>query len=196
LCLFSFTSPAQNWKAINHQNNNKKAIVVNDTHIVSEYVFTEISELSEGKAYVAKGDLYAYIDQHGNDLSPYVFAEAGNFKDGYALVGDSINRSVINAKMQLVVPFAFFQARLPQLGLILVQSHEGLWGAYDTLGNQRIPCVYDLPPKILSLEKIIVRKNELYGVINDCNEVVFNYSYQYISEDGLGYRSGKYLRLF
>ncbi len=178
-----------------HPNNGKMAIV-KDSAVITDFVYSEISELSEGKAFVAKGDLYAYIDENGNDLSPYVFVEAGNFKDGYALVGDSTHRSIINAKMQLVVPLAFFQVRLPKLGLILVQSHEGLWGIYDTFGDQRVPCIYDLPPRILSLERIIVRKNDQYGVINDCHEVVFNCSYQYITSDGLAYRSGKYLRLF
>ena len=171
------------------------AIALNDS-LISGYEYSEVSELSENKAYVAKGELYAYINKYGVELSRYVFAEANNFKDGFAVVGDSINRSVINSKIQLVVPFAYFQARLPRLGLILVQTHEGLWGAYDVFGDMKLPCIYDLPPRIIDLERIVVRKNGLYGVVNDCNEIVFNCSYQFISPDGYAFKSGKYLRLF
>lgn len=193
--LLSLMSDAQQWEVKNHPNNRRKAIVV-DSIAISDYVYTEVSELSEGKAYVAQGDLYAYIDKQGNEVTPYVFAEANNFNNGFAVVGDSFNRSILNERMQLIIPFQFARVRLPVLGLILVQSHEGMWGAYDTLGNLMLPFVYDLPPQILSLDKIIVRKNEEYGVVNDCNETVFNCAYQYITAEGWAYKQGKYLRLF
>lgn len=187
---------AQHMGVKEHPNNRKMAITQNDSVVLSDYVYSEVSEWSENKAYVAKDDLYAYIDTSLKELSPYVFAEANNFKNGYAIVGDSFSRSVINKNMLMVLPFIFDEVRLPNNGLILVKSNDGLWGAYDTMGNQKLPIIYDLPPQILSLERIIVRKKELYGVVNDCNEIVFNCNYQYISTDGLGYKSGKYLVLF
>jgi hypothetical protein len=195
ILFFGFVANAQQWTAINHVNNGKKAVVFNSEQI-SDFIYTEISELAENKAYVAQGELYAYIDTGCQELSPYIFAEANNFNSGYAIVGDSFNLGVINVKMQIVTPLAFAQVRLPKLGLIVVQTHDGTWGAMDTLGNKRLPFIYNLPPQIIDLEHIIVCKNELYGVVNDCNDVVFNTAYQYISPKGLGYKSGKYLRLF
>ena len=186
---------AQQWSAINHPNNGKKAVEYNGEQI-SDFVYTEVSELSEDKVYVAQDGLYAYADTGCQELSPYVFAVANNFKNGYAIIGDSFNLGLINAKMQIVTPLSFAQVRLPKLGLIIVQTHDGTWGAMDTLGNNRLPFIYNLPPQIIDLEHIIVYKEELYGVVNDCNDVVFNTSYQYISPKGLGYKSGKYLRLF
>ncbi|MBT8327924.1 MAG: WG repeat-containing protein [Bacteroidia bacterium] len=196
LLFVGLSSWAQKRSVKKHPNNRKYAITLNDSTFLSDYEYSEVSEWSESKAYIAKGDLYAYIDSNLNELSPYVFAEANNFNKGYAIVGDSFNRSVITKNMHMVMPFIFDEVRLPDKGLILVKSHEGLWGAYDTMGNQKLPVIYDLPPQILTLERIIVRKNELYGVVNDCNETVFNCNYQYISSDGLGYKSGKYLVLF
>jgi len=195
LLLCSFCGFGQVWQVENQPNNRRKAILLDSVRI-TEYVYSEISELSEGKAYVAQGDLYAYIDVNGNELTPYIFAEANNFKDGFAIVGDSFNRSVINSRMQLIVPFAYAHVRLPQNGLIIVQSQEGLWGAYDTLGNQRLPFVYDIPPQIISDEYIIVRREEEYGLVNFDNEIMYNCAYQYIKPNGMAYRKGKYLRLF
>ena len=156
ISVFGF---GQTWQVENHSNNRRKAILV-DSNRISEYIYSEISELSEGKAYVAQGDLYAYIDVKGNELTPYVFAEANNFKNGFAVVGDSFNISILNSRMQLIIPFAYSQARLPKNGIIVVQSQEGLWGAFDTLGNQRLPFVYDIPPHIISPDQIIVRRGE------------------------------------
>ncbi len=186
---------AQHWEVKPHPNNRYKAIM-RDSMLISDYVYTEVSMLTEAKAFVAQGDLYAYIDEKGMELTPYVFVEANNFNGGYAIVGDSFNRSVINDRMQLIVPFKFSRVQLPKFGLIAVQSHEGLWGAYDTEGNLKLPLIYDLPPYIISLEKIIVRQEEEYGIVNDCNETIFNCAYQYITIEGFAYKQGKFLRLF
>lgn len=191
----SLISQAQQWEAKTHPNTKLKAIAV-DTVLVSGYLYTEISEWSENKAYVAQGGLYAYVNKRGEELSPYIFVEASNFKEGYAVIGDSFNRSVINDSMRLLVPLLFAKVRRPQLGLILVQSHQGKWGAYDISGDNTVPLVYDLPPYIVSLDKIIVRKEGQYGVINNCNDVVYNCTYQYISAQGRAYKSGKFIRLF
>ena len=193
--LCNLLSNAQAWQVLNHPNNGKKAIIHNGKQ-VCDYVFTEVSELAKNKAYVAQGELFAYIDTTCKEFTPYIFAEANNFTDGFAIVGDSFNLGIINKKMQVAAPLQFAQVRLPKLGLIIGQTHTGTWGALDTLGKIRLPFIYDLPPQIIDLEHIIVRSNDLYGVVNDCNEIIFNTAYQFISSQGLGYRSGKYLRLF
>ena len=198
LILFSVVATfafAQGWEVKDHPNNRRKAIVA-DSVTISDYMYTEVSELSENKAYVSQGDLYAYIDLVGSELTPHVFAEANNFSNGFAIVGDSFSKSILNEKMQFVGPLKFQEVRLPKYGLIVVQSSSGTWGVYDTKGVLKLPLVYDLPPNIVNLETIIVRKNELYGVVNDCNESRYNCRYQYIDPNGLGYQSGTYLRLF
>ncbi len=195
ICLATSTAFAQSWQVKNHPNSTRKAILM-DSVFISEYVYTEVSELSEDKAYVSRGELYAYINKGGEELTPYVFAVASNFTDGYAIVGDSNAQSVINDRLQLIGPLKYFRARLPVQGLIVVQSFSGTWGVYDVAGNIKLPFIYDLPPNIVNRDCIIVRKNEDYGVVNDCNEIIFNCAYQYISTDGLGYRQGNYLRLF
>lgn len=195
ICLATCTAFAQSWQVKNHPNSTRKAILMDSVRI-SAYVYTEVSELSEDKAYVSRGELYAYINENGKELTPYVFSVVSNFTDGYAIVGDSFNKSILNEKMHAIVPFRFAHVRLPQNGIILVQSHQGKWGAYNVFGELKLPVIYDLPPLILSLNKIIVRQSELYGMVNDCNEIVFNFSYQYITTAGFGYVRGKYLKLF
>lgn len=193
--VIAVLSQAQQLEVKTHPKTKLKAIVI-DSFIITDYKYSEVSEFLENKAYVAQGGLYAYINKAGEKLTPHVFVEATNFKNGYALVGDSFNRSLINDKMHLLLPLIFAKVRRPHFGLILVQSHEGKWGAYDTLGNKKVPLVYDLPPYIVSLDKIIVRQGEKYGVINDCNEVVYNCTYQYITAQGMAFKRGKYIQLF
>ena len=188
-------SSAQMWEVKKEPNKRRMAIQLDSTS-VTDFVYSEISELSENKAYVAKGDLYAYVDSEANELTPYIFTQVSNFTNGYAIVGDSFHQSILNEKMQMLLPLSFYEVRLPKHGLIVVQSDEGLWGVYDLMGHEKLPPVYDLPPKILNRETILVRKNELYGVVNDCNEVVHSINFQYITSAGLGYKQGKYLRLF
>lgn len=187
---------AQVWTVENHPNNGKMAIIVDDSVQLSNYIYSEISELSEKRAFVAKGELYAYINSKGEELTPYVFTEAHSFKQGFAVVGDSVHKSLLNYQMQVVLPFAFSEVRTPIRNLVVVQSDQGLWGIYDTLGVEKLPLIYDLPPHIINNEIIVVRKYELYGIVNDCNEVVHNFTYQYITSKGFAYRRGKYLRLF
>ncbi len=178
-----------------HPNTGLMALVKNGERI-SEFVFSEISEFAENKAYAAKGELYAYIDTNGVELTPYLFTVANNFNDGYAVIGDSFALGLINSKMQLVVPIRFNRVLQPKLGLVVLQSQQGYWGAYDMKGYERLPFIYDLPPVFDHLEFIIVRKDQAYGVVNDCNEVRYNTSYQYIGKNGMAYRSGVPLRLF
>ena len=90
-----FPTWAQTWRVVQHPDHSKKAIVAQDK-VISDYVYTEVSELSEGKAFVSQGSLYAYIDAQGNALTPYQFTVASNFKYGYALVGDSFSMSMVS----------------------------------------------------------------------------------------------------
>lgn len=179
------------------KNQNTRFYSISTSSITqSPYQFTEVSELSERKAYVAKGELYAYINYHLEEISPYVFVEANNFQNGYAIVGDSFGKNIINSRIQLILPLMFQEVRLPVNGLIIVQSWQNTWGVYDIYGNVKLPLIYDLPPKIMSRDKIIVRKEEVYAVVNDCNEIIFPFGYQYIDTNGFGYKQGRYLRLF
>lgn len=193
--FFSVAGYAQDYVVKDHPNNHTKAIF-QDSIQLTDFVYTEVSEFKDGLAYVAKGELYGYIDHRGQEVSPFVFVEAHNFQDGYAIVGDSFNRSIINEKMQAVVPFRFAEVRHPKYDLILVKSHQGKWGAYSTAGDLKIPLVYDIPPLILNKDRVIVRRNELYGVVNSCNDIVFNCSYQYITKRGDAYMRGSYLKIF
>jgi hypothetical protein len=196
LILFiTINSSAQIMGVISHANNKKYAITKRDSQI-TDFIYSEVGEFSENKAFVSRGGLYAYVDTNAKVLCPFLFAEANNFNNGYAIVGDSFNLGMLNSRFQVVMPFRFKFIMHPNQGLIVAKSEQGLWGAYDTRGNIKIPFGYDLPPVIIDRQHIIVRRQGLYGLIDHRNTIIFNTSYQYISKDGMGYRSGKWLRLF
>lgn len=193
--LFVLSGYSQSWEVKSHPNNRKMAIFKNGQQI-SSYRFSEISELSEGACYAAEGDLYGYLNSDGKLLTSYQFAVASNFKKGFALIGDSLYQNILNRQMNLILPQAYVRVRLPKFGLILVQSNENLWGAYDVKGNLKLPVIYSLPPYIINENKIIVKLADEYGLVDSGNNIIFNPSYQYISSKGYGYKSGIYLRLF
>ena len=170
--------------------------IVKDGQQISSYRFSEVSELSEGLSYVAEGDLYGYLNSDGRLLTPYRFAVASNFKNGFALVGDSVHQNILTRQMKLILPDIYVRVRSPKFGLILVQSHEGLWGAYDVNGSLKLPVIYSLPPYLVDKNRIIIKLADEYGLVDSDNNVLFNPSYQYISPKGYGYKSGTYLRLF
>ena len=193
--LYHVVVLGQTWEVKRHPNNGKMAIIKEGQQI-SSYRFTEVSELSEGMCYVAEGDSYGYLNVHGKLQTPYQFVIADNFTAGFARVGDSLNQNILNAQMRLILPNVYKHVRLPKHGLIVVESHEGLWGAYDVDGRLKLPVVYTLPPIIISKQIIIVQQDDSYGVVDCNNKTVYNTSYQYISANGYGYKSGTCLRLF
>ena len=193
--FIGFWGYSQTWGVKTHPNNRKMAIFKNGQQI-SSYRFSEVSELSEGFSYVAEGDLYGYLNSDGRLLTSYKFAIASNFKNGFALVGDSVHQNILTRQMKLILPDIYVRVRLPKFGLILVQSNEGLWGAYDVNGNLKLPVIYSLPPYLVDKNRIIVKLANEYGLVDSDNNVLFNPSYQYISPEGYGYKSGTYLRLF
>ncbi len=186
---------SQSWNVKKHPNNRKRAIFKNGQQI-SSYRFSEVSELSEGLFYVAEGDLYGYLNSGGRLLTPYRFAFASNFKNGFALVGDSVYQNILTRQMKLILPNIYVRVRMPKFGLILVQSQRGLWGAYDIEGKLKLPVIYSLPPYLVNQNIIIIKLNNEYGLVNSNNETLYNSSYQYISPKGYGYKIGTYLRLF
>ena len=190
-----FWGYSQTWGIKTHPNNRKMAIFKNGQQI-SSYRFSEVSELSEGLSYVAEGDLYGYLSSYGRLLTPYRFAVASNFKNGFALVGDSVHQNILTRQMELILPDIYVRVRLPKFGLILVQSYEGLWGAYDVNGNLKLPVIYSWPPYLVDKNRIIIKLADEYGLVDSDNNILFNPSYQYISPKGYGYKSGTYLRLF
>ena len=193
--FIGFWGYSQTWEIKTHPNNRKMAIV-KDGQQISSYRFSEVSELSEGLSYVAEGDLYGYLSSHGRLLTPFRFAVASNFKNGFALVGDSVHQNILTRQMKLILPDIYVRVRSPKFGLILVQSHEGLWGAYDVNGSLKLPVIYSLPPYLVDKNRIIIKLADEYGLVDSDNNVLFNPSYQYISPKGYGYKSGTYLRLF
>ena len=193
--FIGFWGYSQTWEIKTHPNNRKMAIV-KDGQQISSYRFSEVSELSEGLSYVAEGDLYGYLNSDGRQLTPYRFAVASNFKNGFALVGDSVHQNILTRQLKLMLPDIYVRVRAPKFGLIIVQSHEGLWGAYDVNGNLKLPVIYTLPPYLVDKNRIIVKLADEYGLVDSDNNVLFNPSYQYISPKGYGYKSGTYLRLF
>jgi hypothetical protein len=171
------------------------ALSKNDT-LITPFVFTEVGPFTENCAFANKGEWYAYIDTNGNALTPCMFETVTAFKNGYAIAGDTLGIGLINCEFKVVVPFVFLRVILQKNEYVAVQDTLEKWGVYHILGKSILPCAYDLPPQRVNDQYFIVVKNNLYGVVNDKNELVHPFQYQYIATDGSAFFQYEKIKLF
>lgn len=55
---------------------------------ITEFIFEDASDFSDGMAKVKKNGNYGFIDKSGKLIIPAAYQNAENFKNGFALVGD------------------------------------------------------------------------------------------------------------
>lgn len=171
------------------------ALSKNDS-LITPFVFTEVGPFSENCAFANKGEWYAYIDTNGNALTPWIYETVTAFKNGYAIAGDTLGIGVINRDFEEVVPFVFNRIVLQKNEFVAVQDNSERWGICHILGNFVITCDYDFPPIRVNDQYIIVVKNNLYGIVNYKNEIIYPIQYQHIAIDGSAFFENEKIHLF
>lgn len=171
------------------------ALSKNDT-LITSFVFTEVGTFTENCAFANNGEWYAYIDTNGHALTPWMYETVTAFKNGYAIAGDTLGTGLINRDFEVVIPFVFLRVILQKNEFVAVQDNLGRWGICDISGKFILPCAYDFPPLRVNDQYIIVVKNNLYGVVNYKNEVIYSIQYQHIAIDGSAFFQNKKIQIF
>jgi len=55
-------------------------------NLVSQFDYTEVRDLSNGRGLVRRGDLFGYVDETGREVIPVQYTNATRFSDGLAII--------------------------------------------------------------------------------------------------------------
>ncbi len=157
-----------------------------DSVPVTPYVYTEVSKFHEGIAWVNKGDLYGYIDTNLAEITLFQFTDVSAFQNGYAVVSLDSLFGYINRMGEMESTMHYLEALPMQHGLAAVRDSMG-WTMLDTSFRPISIQRFDIPPKALSDDFIIVSRNGSWGVTNRKGEIIHALTYDLITTDGVGY---------
>ena len=161
--------------------------------LVTSYIFTEVSEFYEGKAWVNKGNLYGYIDTLGRSVTDFVDADVDRFVDGFAAVSRDTqdgDYGFVYHVGQEICTLKYSRVKSFENGFAAVQSDSN-WTLIDTSGSEMMIPVFDYPPKVVSERFVIVVKASKWGVIDSENSEQYPFIYDLITADGLAYLANK-----
>jgi len=175
------------------QSGDYYALMSQDSQYISGFIYTEVSEFSEGLAWVNKGDLYCYINSDGDSITSFVFSDVSDFNHGFAVVSMDSTYGVINRFGQLVVEYQYSRINTTKFGFFAAQQ-DSVWHVIDTAGMVVSNRAWLYPPFFLSDNFIVGCVNGLWGVVNANDEVLYEFKHDLITYDGVAYiKNEKYL---
>ncbi|MFT5512878.1 MAG: hypothetical protein ACI8SE_001277 [Bacteroidia bacterium] len=160
---------------------------------LTSYIFTEVSEFVEGKAWVNQGELYGYIDTLGQPITAYLYADVGGYTNGFAAVSKDTQDGYygfIDAQGSEICPLQFTRVLPFKIGYAAVQKDTS-WSLIDSTGVQLFEAVYDYPPLVISSRFVIVSQNLKWGVIDVIGNKQYDFIYDLITPDGTAYLQNK-----
>lgn len=175
------------------QSGDNYALMSQDSQYLSGFIYTEVSQFSEGLAWVNQGDLYGYINTDGDSITSFDFTDVSDFNQGFAVVSMDSTYGVISRFGQLVVEYQYSRINATTFGLFAAQL-DSVWHVIDTSGRVVSNRSWLYPPFFLSGNFIVGCVNGLWGVVNTNDEVLYEFKYDLITYDGVGYiQNEKYL---
>jgi hypothetical protein len=180
------------------RNNGKYGLVnLSGTEVVP-ILYDDIGEMHDGLIKVKKGENYGYVDNRGNVIIPFKFLQAGDFKNGQAIVvetDDLSNQKRIDKNGNVLGILEFDEVYDYSEGMAKVRigaseySSNGIrsYGFVDENGMLVIPVIYD---NAYSFQEGVagVYKDDKFGFINKKGETVipFQYDAGFWFKKGLG----------
>jgi hypothetical protein len=161
-----------------------------ETKATLDESISEANKFSEGLSKVLIGTKYGYINQDGKIVIPANFANAENFSEGFAAVGNGAgiirdnwgNLSVthkelerygfINKKGELVINYQFESASNFSENLAIF-SNGSKYGYIGTDGKIKINPQFEMASMFID-DFAAFRQGELWGYINKKGEIVIN----------------------
>ena len=179
------------------REDGKWGVIDNNGNMVVPFEYEFIRGFSEGLAIAGKkknasssrlfGDVVeGMIDIHGNVVIPLIYKDVYQFSDGLAKVEDSNgNFSFFDKKGKKVLALdeKFIWVSSFSEGYAAVEERgTNQYGVIDKTGKLIIPCIYDSYEVYDSFKGgvAIVKKGELWGLVNMKGAVIAPFSYEWI----------------
>ena len=115
----------------------EKVEYVDDEECGCELVFID------GIQTTQDGERFGFKREDGTIIVPNKYMFVDHFHGPYCKVYmDYDSCGLINREGDEIIPCLYKDVTYPNDGMILVNRTDGLYGFFDTLGNQRVPFLY------------------------------------------------------
>jgi len=167
---------------------------------VIDCVHTDVKQGTAISVFLKKDDKWAQFLPNGDNVSGYIYNNAGEFENGLSAVSilkDGKEKyGYVNDSGDIIIPFEYSYAQKFRYGKAIV-SKEGKHGIIDYEGSIVIPFEYTgFNPSYDYNVIAAADKNSKWGLIGFDNKVISPFVYDYISEFKNGYATvisnGKY----
>ena len=161
-------------------NKGKYGLIDLNGNLIVEPKYMSIDKFHEGLAKVCnENGEYGFIDTSGNIVIECKYSYGIWFNNGVALVKLGDKWGGINRTGEIIVPIEHENIGNPTFnGISMCKriDNKSLWGLYDYEGNLTIPYKYEEPINLFR-RKEIVKRDGLYGVINEKGQEILEVKY-------------------
>jgi len=166
------------------KKKGKYGITING-RLATEYLYTDVLELKNGKLQVQNENGIGLYDSNGNQSLECIY---DSFEEDYfgnitTKKGDKIGRT--NEQGVVIIPCEYSEILNRGKDKYIV-TQKGKQGVYSK-GELVVQCSYDAL-RLVQNENVIVKRMEMYGVINFDNKIILPFEYDnidhYSPEDG------------
>lgn len=162
----------------------RAALFDNHFQRLTDFVYDQISNYSEGIYVVHRDGGFTFLDQKGHERFG-LWDEAGGFYDGYSMVKRDGKFGIINNRGKLILPVEYeddgyltdLYAFAENLALV---KKDGKVGFVNKQGKIVIPIIYDAA-RHCSEGLIPVKKNGVWGYIDKQGNVVCDFIFDVAS---------------
>ena len=159
--------------------------------VVIDVKYEDLQEMSDGLICAYDGEGWGFIDQKGKVIVPFKYGDASFFENGYAIVSYEWQIGVIDKQGNEVIPIKYDNIQALAHGMVSFFS-DGKWGYLDMKGNVVLPARYEEASPFYFVQDnknnnnksslvAVVKKNDLYGVINAQGIELIKPKYNFIS---------------
>ena len=147
-------------EALDASSETRKAYVGTDGHLITDFLYDEAEDFSEGIAACCRNGKWGYIDENGNEITDFVYdgvwpyqgefdpdlGDFGDFPTGYSAYPCTSDTMVVYQDGQVgllyrdgsvLIDFGQFEDMAPAYNNELWAKKDGLWGLIDLADAKR-----------------------------------------------------------
>jgi len=158
---------------------------------VIECIYTDVKQGTALSVFLKKADKWALFSSEGENLSGFIYEDAGEFENGLSavsIISENVKKyGYVNDSGDVVIPFVYSTAQKFKYGKAVV-SIDSKYGIIDVEGKVVIPFEYtgfntSYDHNVIAAANV----NSKWGLISFGNKKITDFVYDYIFEFENGY---------
>lgn len=131
---------------------------------ITQIIYDDGFNFSNGYAIVNKNDKYAFVNQEGKLICPFIYDDAFNFNEGRAMVMVNNKLGYIDVHGELIIPTIYDEAKTFNDGYAIV-GRDDKYGCIDLNGKIILDLKYFYMERMID-DKLLVATQEGLTIIN------------------------------